>query len=362
MKIERIETYLSSNVAVVRILTDDGIEGNGQTSPYGADISVDVLHKMVARFFLGQNPWDVERLVERCLNSLYKFSGTFLCRALCGIDTALWDILGKASGQPVYRLLGGLERDTIPMYASSMRRHTTPEEEVERFAAAIDELGFRCIKIKIGETMGRDRDASPGRTERFVEHARTTLGPGVGIHADGNGCYSAAKAIEVGRLLEAYDCFHYEEPCPFMDLESTAQVAAALDIPVAGGEQDNSLEQFKRMIEMGAVDIVQPDIGYIGGVSRTRKVAEMAQLANIPCTPHCANRSLQMYTLHLAAAMPSCYQFHEWSIEPDSWANEIYEPHLVVRNGEVAVPTGPGWGLSVLPEYLAKADHRVSHL
>ncbi len=362
MKIVRIETHLGPQQSVVRVFTDDGAEGIGQTSTYGADITVDVLHKMIAPFFLGQNPWDLERLIERCLNRLHKFPGTFVHRALCGIDTAIWDLLGKMAGQPVYRLLGGLERAEVPMYASSMRRETTPEEEVERFASVIERSGFRCIKIKIGEMMGRDQDVTPGRTEHFIKLAREELGDGVEIHADGNGCYSAAKAIRIGQLLEEYGYFHFEEPCPFTDLEATAQVAAALDIPVAGGEQDYSLTQFRRMIAMRAVDIVQPDIGYIGGVSMARKVAEMAQIAGIPCTPHCANRSLQMFTLHLVAAMPACYQFHEWSIEESqAWADDIFEPALEVKNGVVRVPEQPGWGLTVRPSYLKKATQQVSH-
>jgi L-alanine-DL-glutamate epimerase-like enolase superfamily enzyme len=361
VKIVRIETHLGPQSAVVRIYTDDGVEGIGQTSTYGADITVHTLHKMVAPFFLGQNPWDVERLVERCLNKLHKFPGTFVHRALCGIDTAIWDALGKMAGQPVYRLLGGLERAEVPMYASSMRRETTPEEEVERFASVIEKSGFRCIKIKIGEMMGRDQDASPGRSEKFIRMAREELGDALEIHADGNGCYSAATAIRYGRMLEEYRYFHFEEPCPFTDLEATAQVTAALDMPVAGGEQDYSIVQFRRMIEMKAVDIVQPDIGYLGGVSLTRKVAEMAQIAGIPCTPHCANRSLQMFTLHIAAAMPSCYQFHEWSIEESqTWANEIFEQELEVKNGVVQVPTDPGWGLTVQPSFLAAAQSQVS--
>ncbi|MEJ7839680.1 MAG: mandelate racemase/muconate lactonizing enzyme family protein [Thermomicrobiales bacterium] len=363
MIITRIETYLGAQQAIVKVYTDDGAEGIGQTSTYGAEITVQTLHKMVAPFFLGQNPWDIERLVERTIRKLHKFPGTFVHRALCGIDTAIYDLLGKMTGQPVYRLLGGLERAEVPMYASSMRRETTPEQEIERFQEQIDAHGFRCIKIKIGTMMGRDIDESPGRTEKFIKLARTELGDHIEINADGNGGYSAAKAIRIGRMLEHYNYFHYEEPCAYTDLEATAQVAAALDIPVAGGEQDFDITQFKRMIENRVVDIVQPDIGYLGGVSQTRKVAEMANIAGIPCTPHCANRTLQMFTLHIAAAMPSCFQFHEWSIEESdgqSWATEVFEQQMEVKNGVVNVPVEPGWGLTVQPSYLAKAELQVS--
>ena len=362
MKITRIETYLAPQQAVVRVVTDDGAEGIGQTSPYRADITVDVLHKMVAPFYLGRNPWDLERIWEECLRRLHKFPGSFVHRALCGIDTALWDLNAKSAGQPVYRLLGGADRTAVPMYASSMRRETAPEEEADRIEQAIAEGGFRCAKIKIGDMMGRDTDPSPGRTERLIPLMRERLGEDIDIHADGNGGYSPAMAIKVGRMLEEHNYFHFEEPCPFTQIENTAVVAAALDIPVAGGEQDYSLEQFRRMIDMQAVDIVQPDIGYIGGISPARKVAFMAEAAGIPCTPHCANQSmLQVFTLHFAAAMPACTQYQEWSIEDNQgWAKEIYEPALEVKGGSVSVTDAPGWGVSIMPSYTENAEKQVS--
>lgn len=360
MRIAQIDTWLTPHQAVVRVSTEDGTQGIGQISPHQPAITVDVLHKLVVPFFLGQNPWDIERLGERCLASQYKFTGTFIHRALCGIDTALWDLLGKVVEQPVYRLLGGLERAEVHMYASSMRRDITPEQEADRLSKEVQQHGFRCVKVRIGDRMGRDRDAKIGRTGRLVPLMRDALGNDVDINADANGGYSPSKAVQVGRLLEQYEYHHFEEPCPFQQLENTAEVAAALDIPIAGGEQDNSLEQFHRLIAMRAVDIVQPDVGYIGGISRARRVAEMADVAGIPCTPHCGNRSMQIYTLHLAAAMPSCSQYQEWSIEDNDWANEIFEPALVVKNGAVAVPDLPGWGIEITPSYFAKAERRTS--
>ncbi len=363
MKISQIETYLGPKHAVVRIVTDDGAEGFGQTAPSAPGITVQVLHELVAPFFLGQNPWDLPRLVARCLAKTYKFPSTFIYRALCGIDTALWDLLGQVTGQPVYRLLGGLERAEVPMYASSMRRDTSPEQEAERLLDRVRQQGFQGVKIKIGDRTNIDSDASPGRTERLIPLMRETLGDAVAISADANGGYSPARAIRIGRLLEDYGYHHFEEPCPFAQIENTAQVADVLDIPIAGGEQDNSLEQFQRMIAIRAVDIVQPDIGYIGGMARSRRVAEMAELAGIPCTPHSSGTSLpRVFTLHLAAAMPACRERQEWSIEDDGGTPGApwYEPALEVIDGIVRVPTAPGWGITISPDYLATTERRVS--
>jgi L-alanine-DL-glutamate epimerase-like enolase superfamily enzyme len=363
MKITRIETLHTQQVAIVRVLTDAGAEGIGQTAPFHADITAQVLHRMVAPVFLNQNPWDLAVLVKRCLDQHYKFTGTFLYRALCGVDTAIWDLLGKITRQPVYQLLGGKLRDRIPVYGSSMLRTTTPEQEAQRISDAVSRYGFRCAKVKISGRMGQqDVDASPGRTERLIPYLREALGDEIELNADANGGYSVHKAIQIGRLLEKHGYHHYEEPCPFMDIESTAAVAAALDIPVAGGEQDNSLHQFDRMIKMRAVDIVQPDVGYIGGITRARRVAEMAEQAGIPCTPHCANPSmLQVFSLHLAAAMPACYDYQEtWLGEEDHWAQHVYEPLLQVYDGYLNVPDTPGWGITLLPEFLNEAQMTVS--
>lgn len=128
MKIERVETFVRDQVAVVRVRTDSGIDGIGQTAPYRAQISAQVLHDMVAPVFLGQDPWNVEALVDDVFRRYYKFTGGFLQRAVTGIETALWDILGKDSNQPVMNLIGGCQRPAVPVYGSSMVRHTSPKK------------------------------------------------------------------------------------------------------------------------------------------------------------------------------------------------------------------------------------------
>jgi L-alanine-DL-glutamate epimerase-like enolase superfamily enzyme len=361
MIIDRIETLQRGPLVVVRVTTADGVVGIGQAAPYEAATTAHILHELVAPFFLGCNVWDAEALVDEFLRSTYKFPSSFLLRAVGGIETALWDIMGRSAGQPVWRLLGGAARRSVPMYASSMVRDITPEAEAERMVALAEEFGFRHAKIRVGDPMGRDRDASPGRTQRIIPHMREVLGPDFRLSADANGGYTAAEAIRVGRLLEASGYFHFEEPCPFPQLDETAAVADALDIPVSGGEQDTSLPQFHRMIGRRAVDIVQPDIGYIGGVSRARKVAVLAEAAGIACTPHCANASLlQVFTLHLALAMPSCIHAQEWSIERTSWTDGVYSPMPQVVGGEVAAPLEPGWGVELESSFVKEAERQSS--
>ena len=364
MRISRIETLVKPQVAVVRVLTDDGAEGIGQAPPFQPEIVAAVLHRLVAPHFLGRNPWHVQAMAEDCLRSQYKFSGTFLYRGLCGVETAVWDLLGKLAGQPVHALLGGALRTEIPVYASRRTRDTGPDEEAARVAELVARDGYRCVKVQIGARRGADADARPGRTRALIPALRQAVGPDVALSADANGGYSPARAIAVGRLMEAHGYHHFEEPCPHDQMEATAAVADALDIPVSGGEQDNQLPRFKQMIDRRAVDIVQIDIGYIGGIGRARKVADMAALAGMPCMPHAPSRSLtQVFTLHFVAAMPACTEFHEWRADNDQpWSEGIYAPMPEVVQGRVRVPQGPGWGVALQPDFIRGADLQASTL
>jgi L-alanine-DL-glutamate epimerase-like enolase superfamily enzyme len=244
-----------------------------------------------------------------------------------------------------------------------MRRDIRPADEARRLARLRDEKGFAAFKVRIGKVTGHDVDEWPGRTEELIPAVRKAVGTKVKLLADANSCYSAPRAIQVGRLLEENNYCHFEEPCPYWELEETARVAAALKIPVAGGEQDNDLAQWRRMIRLGAVDIVQPDVCYVGGLTRALRVAQLAAGAGLPCVPHSANLSLvTVFTLHLMGALPNAGDHVEFSIEPSSWTRDLYTPALEVCDGGVAVPDGPGWGITLNPAWLAKAAHQVSRV
>ena len=367
MRIARIESFLRNDVPVCRVHADTGETGTGQCSTYGGAITVKVLHEMVAPLVLGEDPLGIEAIADKVIDRTMKFPGSFVCRALAGVDTALWDLKGKLLGRPVARLLGGPLREAVPMYASSMKRDISPQDEAARLAGLVKEQGFRAVKVRVGAgpgaPMGSDHDAAPGRTEELVGAVRRALGDQVRINADANSTYTAHRAIRVGRMLERYGVFHFEEPCPYPDIESTKEVADALNVYVAGGEQDVSIPQFRRMAAMRAVDIVQPDILYIGGISRARRVAMLAHEFGLACTPHAANRAMvQLFTLHFAAAMPNCLYEQEWSIEPTPWTDCLLERPLVIEDGAVRVPEGPGWGIEVSRDWLRGAQQQVSAL
>ena len=363
MKIQRLETYTHQrHLSLVRVITDDGAEGVGQISPYDADISALVFHRLVAPVALGKDPLDLDLLVDRILVETFKYPGSFVCRALAGLDTAIWDLRGRLEDKSVSELLGGTPCALTP-YGSSMSREITPEEEAERLTRLRDELGYQSFKIRVGKENGHDEDEWPGRTKALVPAVRQAVGDEIDLKVDANSCYTPPKAIEVSKLLEENGISHFEEPCPYWELDWTAEVTAATNLSVAGGEQDYDLKQWERMTAAHVMDIAQPDVCYLGGITRAMRVARMAEKAGMPFVPHSANLSLvTVFTMHLLAATPNRGPHFEFCIEDEPWFEGLYQPTLQVRDGQVQIPEGPGWGIEINSSWLDKAERQVSEL
>ena len=364
MKIASIETFTTQDVCFVRVITDDGRQGWGQTAPYHADITARVVHRQVAPHALGLDALDIEALIRLIPEREHKFPGSYLYRALGGVETALWDLRGRMEGKPVCELIGGTP-GSVRAYGSSMKRDITPKDEADRLVRLRDEKGFDAFKFRIGAEVGRDRDEWPGRTEEIVPTMRRAMGDGIALLVDANSCYSAKKAIEVGHMLQEWGISHYEEPCPYWEFDQTRQVTAALEIDVTGGEQDCELATWKQMIETRVVDIVQPDICYLGGLSRTLKVAKMAEEAGMPCTPHAANWSMvTLFTMHLLRAIPNAGRYLEFNIEVEDyypWQYGLFveDPYQII-DGRATVTDAPGWGVEINPGWLEKSQYQVS--
>lgn len=193
------------------------------------------------------------------------------------------------------------------------------------------------------------------------------LGDEVDKLVDANSCYAPARAIEVGLILQDNGISHFEEPCPYWEVDQTAEVRAALDIDITGGEQDCEFSAWALMIEHRAVDILQPDVMYLGGISRTLQVCEMGRKAGLPVTPHAANLSLvTMCTMHLLKAIPNPGKYLEFSIEgPDyyPWQHGLFlgDPYRI-EDGHAMISDAPGWGVEIDPDFLDKATYGVSEL
>ena len=364
MKISKLETFANEFVGFVRVTTDTGEQGWGQVSTYNADITVEVFHRQVARHALGTDALDFADTLEIINEREHKYPGSYLRRAMTGLDTALLDLRGRLEGKPVTALIGGTP-GKLRAYASSMKRDITPKDEARRLCTLRDTKGFDAFKWRVGAECGRDRDEWPGRTEEIVPTVSRALGDGVAKLVDANSCYSPKRAIEVGRLLEAEGIGHFEEPCPYWEFAQTKQVADALSIDVTGGEQDCEFTAWQTMIGMRAVDVVQPDVMYMGGMLRTLRVCRMAAEAGLPVTPHAANLSLvTMCTMHLLRAIPNAGKYLEFSIEEEDyypWQYGLFlgDPYRI-EDGKATVTDQPGWGVEINPRWLETAQYRVS--
>jgi len=364
MKIKSIETFSTADIGFVRLTMAEGAQGIGQVSTYHADITTLILHRQVAPHVLDVEFDDMDALTQRVIEREHKFPGSYIKRALAGIDTAFWDMRGKQAGQPVTTLLGGTP-GKLRAYASSMRRDISPEMEAERFIKLRDRFGFDAFKFRIGSECGHDRDEWPGRSEAIVPTIRQALGNDVALLVDANGGFSPKRAIEMGLMLQDNGIEHFEEPCLYWELEQTREVTNALDIAVSGGEQDCELATWRHIIDMRAVDIVQPDILYLGGISRSLRVCAMAHAAGLPITPHSANLGLvTLFTMHLLRAIKGAGKYLEFSIEGLDyypWQEGLFvETPYQVEDGRVSVSDRPGWGVTINPSWLEKSHYQIS--
>ncbi len=364
MKIKKIETFTNRLIGFVRVTADSGEEGWGQVSTYNADISCEVLHRQVAPHALGTDALEFAETIELIGEEELKFPGSYVRRATGGLDTALWDLKGKVEKKPVVELLGGAP-GPLRIYGSSMRRDITPQDEADRLVRLRDEKGITAFKWRVGKVAGRDVDQWPGRSEEIVPVVAKALGDGIAKLVDGNSCFSPGRAIEVGRMLEDNGICHFEEPCPYWEYDWTKQVTDALAIDVTGGEQDCEISAWRSIIGGRIVDLVQPDVMYLGGMHRTLQVARMAEQAGLPCIPHSANLSFAtLCAMHLLRAIPNAGNYLEYSIEgpySQQWADELFEESpFAVADGKVQVSDAPGWGIRVKQAFLDAATYQVS--
>jgi L-alanine-DL-glutamate epimerase-like enolase superfamily enzyme len=333
VRLERIECRTTPNGVFCRVTDSDGATGCAAGNERQVHLN-GILQHLVAPAFLGQDARRLEHLVDEAyrVRSNYKLAGLALNNCIALVELAIWDLLARKASLPVHALLGPQLRHEIPAYLTRLTRSTTAAQEVEQVLAEMERTGARAVKVKIGGRMSGNADASPGRTEALIPALRQALQDKT-IYVDSNGSYDAPTAIRIGRMLEAHGVAFFEEPCPFEEFEATRAVADTLDIPVAGGEQDTSLPLFSWMIRHRALDLVQPDLLYAGGMIRTLRVARMARAAGLPVIPHAPGTGFK-----------TIYQLHFAAVTPNLGAHLEQSPHPGFRDGLLRVPEGPGWG------------------
>jgi len=362
--IAKIETFATEFLCFVRVTDAQGDIGWGQTAPYNADITAQVIHRQIAPWALGQDINNIGQIIDTIERREHKFPGSYRARAMAGLDTALWDLIGRKQDKPVVALLGGTA-GPLRCYASSMKRDITPQDEADRLNRLCDTHGFDAVKFRIGAECGNDVDQWPGRTEDIIAQMSRTLRGQADLLVDANSAFGPTRAIAIGHMLQDHGISHYEEPVPYWELETTKQVTDALEIDVTGGEQDWDIQTWKRMIDMRAVDVIQPDVMYVGGIHNTIKVAAMAADRDIPCTLHAANLSLvTVCSMHVMKAITNAGKYLEFSIEESDyypWQNGIFQSNpFTITDGHVTITDAPGWGVDINPDWLENAQYAVS--
>ncbi|SFE93153.1 mandelate racemase/muconate lactonizing enzyme family protein [Roseivivax sediminis] len=353
--------YKTRNTCLVEIETEDGIVGWGEC--YGPSaVARAFIETQLAGQIIGRDPFDVEVIWEHLYNRIKDYGQTGMAiAAISGIDIALWDIIGKATSKPVHKLIGGAFRTEVEAYATGLYfidMDRVTEEAVEEAQKFVSE-GFRAIKMKIGlGSLQKDIDR--------VAAVREAIGTDIRLMVDANHCYSVPNAIRIGRKLQELDIDWFEEPISPEDVDGYVEVTRALDMAVAGGENDFTRFGFRDKIVRKAMDIVQPDVCAAGGLTESKKIAAMASAHGVECVPHAWGSAVGLAaTIHFLASLPDqppCLVpqpvLLEFEQEENPFRDFLATEPIVQKQGIVAVPGGPGLGIEIDREIIKK--YRVS--
>jgi D-galactarolactone cycloisomerase len=336
---------------LLEVVTDEGLVGIG--SSYASHSLVEAALRLLRPYCLGESAIEPERLSERLhQTTFWQGRGGAVTHAISGIDIALWDLLGKASNQPVARLLGGYHRDRIKPYGSVL--FDEPGRLREKLLA-IRERGFRAIKLGWGPFGRIDRRTD----ERLVQAAREAVGPDVELMIDAGGSeqfwpHGYKWALETARMLATYDVAWFEEALPPDDLDGYARLREQAPLPISGGEVLTRRQSFVPWIERGAFDIVQPDCSKVGGLSEARRIGWLAYDHNVLLVPHGWNNAVGLAAdLALVAALPIA-RWVEYLTPTPLIDGIVATPFALDAEGYLPIPTGPGLGIELDPDGLAR--------
>jgi L-alanine-DL-glutamate epimerase-like enolase superfamily enzyme len=354
--IDRLElTHYQGNY-ICRVVSTEGAAGFSVSNNDQMKSLHPIFTQRLQSFFLGKDAREWEGLLEEVYvhQSNYKLQSLALWVPLATIEFAVLDLLGKIADKSIGELIGEIHHPEIAIYQANNFRGKSAEESIALIEKQVRESNAKALKFKVGGRMSAS-EAPPGRSEKLIPLVRKTFGDEMIIYADANGSYDVEEAIRIGKLMETYHFDFFEEPVPFDWYEETQAVAKALRIPVAGGEQEPSMRNFRWLIHNGALQVVQPDIFYFGGMIRSMRVARMAAARGLTCTPHISGSGLgYLYMMHFVSAVPNAGPYHEFKGFNLELPIHCPTSDLDSKGGTVKVPTGPGLGVEIDPEFVDK--------
>lgn len=329
--------YPTANLNVINVQTDEGINGIGLTTGViGAEEIGTAILKYLAQYAIGQDPFDGERIWDEMWQPKLVGRRGITTRIIGGIDIAIWDIKGKATGLPLYKLLGGFT-NKIPAYIAG--GYYEDDKGLAELALEMEEnvsIGATAIKMKIG-------GVSINEDVERIRVVRETIGPNIKLMVDANCAYRYYEAIEIAKKMEKYDVFWFEEPVNPDDYEGQRLISQATTIPIASGENEYTRYGFRDLIERRSVAILQPDALVMGGITEFMKVVALAQAHDLPIAPH-GNQDIHT---HLVAAIANGLIVEYYRSSTDPMGGKAFKHTLELQSGHVSPPNRPGIGIEL---------------
>ena len=367
MKITGIRTFLChayrTNWVFAKVLTDEGLHGVGEATLEYRETTVAEAIRELERTFVGRDPHQIEALWHEAYRSTYFRGGPVFQSALSAVEMALWDIKGKALGVPVYQLLGGKVRDSVPCYANGwFAPAKTPAEFAAKAKAAVA-AGFAGLKWDpFGSAYLDIAKADLRLALDNIEAVKAAVGDQVDLLIEGHGRFNVATAVRVARELERFDILWFEEPVPPDNLGALLEVKQRSRVPIAAGERLYSRWEASRFLEMRCADFIQPDVSHCGGIGELKKIAAMAEARHIAICPHNPSGPVaNAATLQLAACTPNFF-IHETMAVDVPWRAEICNEHVAFAQGRMTIPDAPGLGIDLNEEAIAAHPYQARDL
>lgn len=368
--IEKIELLRDRKNFICRVRSKDGAEGISVGHPFVSRMGYPMFNQVLVPYFLNKDARDLDQLIYLASENPVKKQGVPLCVQLATLEFAILDMLGKIANLPLGRLIGDVINPEVSIYLGhhlSNLRKLEPEVSLELMYQDAIETKAKAVKLRAGRggNLASDIDNAPGRTEKLIRLAREKFGDDMVLMIDGNGSYSVKEAIRIGKILEEYNYYFYEEPLPWDWYQEQKLVEQALNITMAGGEEEFGMHAFRYLIGNEVFQILQPDLFYFGGMIRTMKVARMAEAAGLQVTPHISAGGLgYIYMLQMVSVCPAAAEFHEFKMFKTPDANGTIIPvepkaeKFESIDGVIKVPSGIGLGVEIDPEYI-KTHHVI---
>lgn len=353
VKIERVTPYLVDRCLLVRVYTDEGIVGTGESGLWAHHRHVSTAIEDLAAYFVGKDPGLIEHHFQAVTRNAH-FGGPVLMAALSGIDIALWDILGKATGRPVHQLLGGKVRDKVRVFANITG--ATVEEHVAKARAAVDQ-GYTSVRT-MPFLPGWEAEAPTryiGTAAAIVAGIREEIGYDIDLGIELHRNLAPDEAVILAGEIAPLRILYYEDPVAPESLHALKYVADHVDIPIAAGERCHSLYEFKLLLESGTSAMIRPDLSLAGGYTQCRKIAAYAEASFVKVFPHLMGSPVNLAAFTQFAASTPNYALME---SGSTALNDIVDTPLAVKDGYVAVPDRPGIGIDLREEVLTRYPYR----